>query len=217
MHIEIWSDVFCPFCYIGKRTFERALADFPKRDAVTVTWMSFQLAPDDPVDSDETLSERLARKYGTSVEQAVQMQAGVAARGAEVGLRLDLEHARVTNSFDAHRLIHLAREHGLQDAAEERFFRAYFSEAVHVGHRDTLIALAREIGLPEREAIAVLDSDRYADAVAADIRVGISLGLQGVPFFVLDRRYAVSGAQSPDVFAAVLARAWAEANGHKRE
>jgi predicted DsbA family dithiol-disulfide isomerase len=210
MQVEIWSDVFCPFCYIGKRNFELALEQFPHRDQVTVTWKSFQLQPDAPVESDLTSNERLAQKYGMTVEQARQRQASVSERAAEVGLVYDLDNAKVTNSFDAHRLTHLAKEHGLQDAAEERFFKAYFTETKHVGRRETLIELGKEIGLPEPKIVAVLDSDRFADDVHTDVQEGVALGLQGVPFFVFDRRYAVAGAQPPEVFTQVLDQAWAE-------
>ena len=210
MQVEIWSDVFCPFCYIGKRNFERALEQFPHRDQVTITWKSFQLQPDAPVESDLTSNERLAEKYGVSVDQAREMQASVSRRAAEVGLHYDLENTKVTNSFDAHRLTHLAKEHGLQDAAEERFFKAYFTEARHVGRRDSLLELGEEIGLPLDEITGVLDTDRFAADVIADSQEGIGFGLQGVPFFVFDRRYAVAGAQPPDVFTEVLERTWTE-------
>jgi predicted DsbA family dithiol-disulfide isomerase len=210
MQVEIWSDVFCPFCYIGKRNFETALAAFPHRDEVAITWKSFQLQPDAPVEADYTSNEMLAKKYGVSVDDARQMQANVAQRAAEVGLQYDLDNTKVTNSFDAHRLTHLAKERGLQDAAEERFFKAYFIEGKHVGRRDTLVELGKEIGLPEAEITAVLDSDRYAEDVTADIELGSAFGLTGVPFFVFERKYAVAGAQPPEVFSQVLDRVWSE-------
>lgn len=210
MHVEIWSDVFCPFCYIGKRNFETALAAFPHRNEVEVTWKSFQLQPDAPLEADYTSNEMLSRKYGVSIEEARQMQAGVSQRAAEVGLHYDLENTKVTNSFDAHRLTHLAKKHGLQDAAEERFFKAYFTEGKHVGRRDSLIELGKEIGLPETEVAGVLDGDRFSEEVVADSREGAALGLQGVPFFVFERKYAVAGAQPAEVFSQVLDRVWSE-------
>ena len=210
MQVEIWSDVFCPFCYIGKRNFERALEQFPHRDQVTFTWKSFQLQPDAPVESDLTSNERLAEKYGVSIEQAREMQTSVSQRAAEVGLDYDLDNTKVTNSFNAHRLTHLAKEHGLQDAAEERIFKAYFTEARHVGRRESLVELGKEIGLPESETAEVLDTDRFAADVIADSQEGVGLGLQGVPFFVFERRYAVAGAKPPEVFSQVLERVWSE-------
>lgn len=210
MHVEIWSDVFCPFCYIGKRNFETALAAFPHRNDVKVEWKSFQLQPDAPVDADYTSNEMLSKKYGVSIEEARQMQAGVAQRAAEVGLHYDLDNTKVTNSFDAHRLTHLAKEHGLQDAAEERFFKAYFIEGKHVGRRESLIELGKEIGLDEAEIVDVLDGERYAGDVVADVNLGSAFGLTGVPFFVFERKYAVAGAQPPEVFSQVLDRVWSE-------
>lgn len=210
MNVEIWSDVFCPFCYIGKRNFESALESFPHRDEVSVTWRSFQLQPDAPLEAEYDTNEMLANKYGVSVEEAKRMQSSVAQRAAEVGLNYDLENTQITNSLDAHRLTHLAKEHGLQDSAEERFFKAYFIEGKHVGRRASLIELGKEIGLLEPDITDVLDSDRYADAVASDINQGSAFGLTGVPFFVFERKYAVAGAQPPDVFTQVLERAWSE-------
>jgi protein disulfide-isomerase len=138
------------------------------------------------------------------------MQASVSQRAAEVGLHYDLDNTKVTNSFDAHRLTHLAKTHGLQDAAEERFFKAYFVEGKHVGRRASLIELGKEIGLLEADIIDVLDSDRFANEVTEDINLGSSFGLTGVPFFVFERKYAVAGAQPPDVFSQVLDRVWSE-------
>lgn len=210
MQVEIWSDVFCPFCYIGKRNFETALAAFPHRDQVQVTWRSFQLQPDAPLEADYTSNEMLSRKYGVSIEEARNMQQSVADRAAQVGLAFDLENSKVTNSFDAHRITHLAKANGLQDAAEERFFKAYFTEGLHVGRRDTLIALAKEIGLDDAAVTALLNGDQFADDVRADIALGSSFGLTGVPFFVFERKYAVAGAQPTEVFTQVLEKVWSE-------
>lgn len=210
MNVEIWSDVFCPFCYIGKRNFELALETFPHREAVNIVWRSFQLQPDAPLESNYSSNEMLASKYGIPIDEAKRMQASVSQRAAEVGLNYDLDNTQVTNSFDAHRLTHLAKEHGLQDAAEERFFKAYFIEGKHVGRRESLIELGKEIGLLEPDIVDVLDSDRFADDVAADISQGSAFGLTGVPFFVFERKYAVAGAQPPEVFTQVLDRVWSE-------
>jgi predicted DsbA family dithiol-disulfide isomerase len=209
MNVEIWSDVFCPFCYIGKRRFEEALARFPRRDDVTVVWRSFQLDPDAPVESPEVTQERLAKKFGNA-ERARAMTAHVAQLAAEVGLRYDFDRTPVTNSFDAHRLAHLAAARGLGDAAEERLFAAYFVEGRHVGRHDSLLALGGEIGLDRAEVAATLAGDAYADAVRADIAEAAALGISGVPFFIFDRTYGVSGAQPSDVFLDVLDTAWSE-------
>jgi predicted DsbA family dithiol-disulfide isomerase len=210
MNVEIWSDVFCPFCYIGKRHFEIALETFPHRDQVNITWRSFQLQPDAPLEADYSTNEMLSRKYGISIDEARGMQANVSQRAAAVGLNYDLENSQITNSFDAHRLTHLAKARGLQDAAEERFFKAYFIESKHVGRRESLIELGKEIGLLEPEIIDVLDSDRYAADVREDVALGSSFGLTGVPFFVFERKYAVAGAQPPEVFSQVLDHVWSE-------
>ena len=209
MKVEIWSDVFCPFCYIGKRHFEEALAQFPGRDDVEIVWRSFQLDPSAPVESPEVTQDRLARKFGDA-ERARAMSDHVARMAAEVGLRYDFDRTPVTNSFDAHRLGHLAAAHGLGDAAEERLFAAYFTEGRHVGRHDTLIELGGEIGLDKEEVAAMLAGDDYADAVRADIAEAAALGISGVPFFVFERTYGVSGAQPSAAFLDVLTTVRAE-------
>jgi predicted DsbA family dithiol-disulfide isomerase len=212
MTVEIWSDVVCPWCYIGKRRFERALERFAHRDDVRVIWRSFQLDPGAPSDGTESVNDLLARKYNVSPAQARAMTEQVTATAAEEGLEYHLENARRGNTLDAHRLIHLATERGLQDVAKERLLRAYFTEGLPIGDRETLVRLAAEIGIPAEEARAMLAGDRYADAVRADIDRGASFGISGVPFFAIDERYGVSGAQSPEVLLAALERAWAEKN-----
>ncbi len=208
MNVEIWSDVFCPFCYIGKRKFEQALEHFAHRDEVEVTWRSFELSPGAPVENDGDLYDVLAAKFGVSRADAKTMNGRVVAQAASVGLRYDMDRVQPTNSFDAHRLIHLAERHGLQDAAKERLLAAYFTEGQHVGRTDTLVALATEIGLDAQETAAMLASDDYADAVRDDIAEARALGINGVPFFVLDRKFGVSGAQPSEVFLGALDQAW---------
>lgn len=209
MKVEIWSDVFCPFCYIGKRRFEEALAQFPQRQDVEIVWHSFQLDPSAPVESPDTTQERLAKKFGNP-ERARAMNDHVTQMAAEVGLHYDFDRTPVTNSFDAHRLGHLAAAHGLGDAAEERLFAAYFVEGRHVGRHDSLVALGGEIGLDKAEVAAMLAGDDYADAVRADIAEAAEFGISGVPFFVFDRKYGVSGAQPSESFLEVLNTTWAE-------
>jgi predicted DsbA family dithiol-disulfide isomerase len=212
MKVEIWSDVVCPWCYIGKRRFEAALAQFEHRDEVEVIWRSFQLDPHAPRTSEQKVTEVLAQKYGVSVAQAAKMQERVSALAAQEGLEYHLDQTRQSNTFDAHRLLHLAAERGLQDEAEERFFHAYFTEGQVLGDAETLAQLATEVGLAENEARAVLDGDAYADAVRADIRRARMFGIHGVPFFAIDEQYGVSGAQPSEVLQEVLEQAWAESH-----
>jgi predicted DsbA family dithiol-disulfide isomerase len=211
--VEIWSDVVCPWCYIGKRRFERALAGFEHRDEVEVRWRSFELDPRAPRESgDEEPAARLARKYGMTVEQARAAQDRVTGLAAEEGLAYRLDAARPANTFDAHRLLHLAADRGVQAAVKEGLMAAYFTEARPIGDSETLVAVAAGAGLDEAAAREVLAGDAYAEDVAADEREAAALGISGVPFFVLDRRYGVSGAQPAELIAQALDRAWADAH-----
>ena len=209
--VEIWSDVVCPWCYIGKRRFEAALEAFAHRDDVTVMWRSFELDPEAPGESPGTSAERLAAKYGMTVERAQQLHAEMTERAAAEGLEYHLDIARGGNTFDAHRLIHLAATYGHQAAAQERLMRAYFSEGEPISDRETLIRLVSELGVDADEARAALELDRFSEDVREDEALASQLGIQGVPFFVLERRYGVSGAQPSDVLLNVLERAWQEA------
>jgi predicted DsbA family dithiol-disulfide isomerase len=210
--VEIWSDVVCPWCYIGKRRFESALAQFPQRGEVEITWRSFQLDPSALRDPDQTVTERLAGKYGVSLQQAAAMNERVSGLAAHEGLDYRLDQARGGNTFDAHRLIHLAASRGLQQEMEERLFHAYFTEGKAIGDVETLVALAAEVGLDTDEARTVLTGDAYADAVRADERRARVLGITGVPFFVLDEKYGVSGAQPAEVLREVLEQVWTESH-----
>ena len=210
MRVEIWSDVVCPWCYIGKRHFEQALEQFEGRDDVEVIWRSFELDPGHPRRFEGDLAAALAAKYGTSREQAESMIDGMSQRAAQAGLEYDLQRAVPVNTFDAHRLIHLASAHGLQDRAEERLFDAYMREGRDLSDHTTLTALAAEIGLDPDEAEAVLAGDAYGEDVRADEREAGAIGVSGVPFFVIDRSYAISGAQPPELMLAGLRRALAE-------
>lgn len=212
MQIEIFSDVVCPWCYLGKRHFERALADFEHGDEIEVVYRSFQLDPSAPAGDGELTVDMLARKYGMSPEQAEQTQRQMEQRAAADGLTYHLDGQRTGNTRDAHRLLHLAREQGRQDALVERLFAAHFTERRSVFGRDGLLDLAAESGLDRAEAAAVLDGDRYGADVDDDIAAAQALGVNGVPFFVLDRRYGVSGAQPIEVMAQALQRAWAPAS-----
>ena len=207
MLIEIWSDVICPWCYIGKRRFETALSRFAQRDAVQVVWRSFELDPDAPRLRTGTLEENLSRKYGVSMAEAAAMNARVISVAREVGLEYRLEKAKPGNTFDAHRLLHLAAERDFGDQAAERVMHAYFCESMPVGERAALVRLAPEVGIPETEALAMLESNAYAEEVRSDEARAAQLGINGVPFFVFDGKLGVSGAQPVEVFAGALDRA----------
>lgn len=212
MKVEIWSDVVCPWCYVGKRRFESALAQFPHRDEVEITWRSFELDPNAPAERPESSMEHLVAKYGMSREKAEASYSHITGLAAQEGLSYHLDKTRSGNTFDAHRLLHLAGEHGLQGAMKERLMQAYFTEGEPIGDRDTLVRLAAEVGLGEAEARTVLEDDAYTVDVRADEREASELGISGVPFFVLDRQYGISGAQPSELFLGALERAWSEAH-----
>jgi predicted DsbA family dithiol-disulfide isomerase len=201
--IDVWSDLLCPFCYIGKRHLERALAAAADVDAL-VRWRSFQLDPGADRVSVLSNDERLAKKYGRSIAWARQMHREITRRGAAVGLTFDFEIVKPTNSFDAHRLTHLANARGLGAAAQERLFGAHFAEGRRIGDRDVLLALGTEIGLDADEVRDLLAGEAHTDAVRGDIEDARVLGVTGVPFFLFDRRVAITGAQPVDAFLAVL-------------
>ncbi len=209
MDVEIWSDVACPWCYIGKRRFEAALEQFEHRDEVNVTWRSFELDPGAPHERTGDRAERLAEKYGMSVQQA--REAGerltAVAAGEELPFRFDI--ARSGTTFDGHRLVHLAETHHLQDAMKERLLSAYFTEGELISDHDTLVRLAAEVGLDEREVRELLAGERYADEVREDERTAAELGISAVPTFVVDRRLGVSGAQPPEALLDLLRQGWA--------
>jgi predicted DsbA family dithiol-disulfide isomerase len=206
--VEIWSDVVCPWCYLGKRRFENALSRFEHRDDVEVVWRSFELDPNAGPSSDAPAAERLAAKYGMSVEDAAASHERLTGLAARDGLEYHLDRTRGGNTFDAHRLIQLGKARGIQDAVKERLMRAYFTDTVAIDDRETLVTLAAEAGLDADEARAVLASDDYADAVREDEELARRIGINGVPFFVIGRRYGVSGAQEPDVLLEALDKSW---------
>ena len=208
MRVEIWSDVVCPWCYIGKRNFEAALADFEHRDEVEVVWRSFELHPAAPTTREGDYASRLARKYGVAQGEAKAMLARMTSAAAHAGLEFDFDKARPGNTFDAHRLIHLGAARGIQDAVKERLLRATFSEGEAIGERDVLLRLAVDAGLDEAEVIEVLDGTAYATEVRADEQDASDLDITAVPFFVIDRRFGIPGAQAPDVLGKALQRAW---------
>ncbi|MCA9609240.1 MAG: DsbA family oxidoreductase, partial [Myxococcales bacterium] len=202
----------CPWCYIGKRRLEAALATFEHAAEVEVIWRSFELDPSTPkvLDPSVSLAERLARKYRVSVAQAGAMMQRVTDTAAADGIEMRFDRAKPGNTFDGHRMIHLAKAQGLGGAMKERLLRAYFTEGRSVADADTLVSLAAEVGLEPDEARAVLATDAHADDVRRDEAEAVALGIQGVPCFVLAERFAVSGAQPPETMRHVLDRAWAE-------
>ena len=212
MRVEVWSDVVCPWCYIGKRRFEAALARFAHRDEVELVWRSFELDVSAPPSSAEQgiYAERLATKYGCSVTEAQVMIDNMTITAAQEGLDFRFDLARPGNTFDAHRLLHLALEYGRQDELKERLDRATFTEGSPASDHSALRALAAQVGLPEVEVDAVLASDRYAEAVRDDEAKARAYGISGVPFFVIDGRYGISGAQPADAVLQTLDKAWSE-------
>ncbi len=209
MLVEIWSDVVCPWCYIGKRRIEAALRAFPASRDVAVRWRSYELNPSAPEVPTETTDEMLARKYGAGPEQVAAMQERVTRVAAAEGLAYRLDLTRPVNSFDAHRLIQLAGTTGRQDEMEEALFSAYFTRGAVVSDHEVLADLAVEAGIAREAALEVLGSDAHADAVRADEAEATELGVTGVPFFVFDRKLAVGGAQDVEVFTRALNEALA--------
>jgi predicted DsbA family dithiol-disulfide isomerase len=205
--IEIWSDVVCPWCYIGKRRLERALGEFEHADEVEIAWRSFQLNPDTPAGTAVPTSEYLVQRFGP---QASQMTGRVAALGRDEGLVLDFDSSLTVNTLDAHRLLHLAADLGVGDAAKERLLRAHFTEGADLSDHETLVRLAGEAGVDQVRAREVLAGTEYADAVRADIELAQAFGATGVPFFVIDRKYGISGAQPAEAFLQALRTAYAE-------
>ena len=212
MQVEIWSDIACPWCYIGKRRFEKALGGFAHRDDVSVTWRSFLLAPDTPKDFDGSADDYLTKIRGFAPEQVRVMQAHVTELAAAEGLDFHLSTSRTGPTVDAHRLLHLAAERGLGDELKERLLRAYFTDGLPISDVDTLVELGAEVGLDAAEARTVLEGDAYLDEVDADFAQARAYGINGVPFFVVDQKFGVSGAQDSAVFADLLERAWADAH-----
>jgi predicted DsbA family dithiol-disulfide isomerase len=211
IRVEIWSDIVCPWCYIGKRRFERGLATIEDRDDIEIVYRAYQLNPAMPKGEVRDHRDNLMTKYGLSESQAAAMQQQMERTAAAEGLEFHLAGGVTGNTFDAHRLVHLGRERGAQDAVIERLFRAHFTEQRSIFDEASLVTLAVEAGLDPEAARAALAGNAYADAVSAEVREARGHGISGVPYFVLDRRYAISGAQPSELFAQALARARAEA------
>ena len=207
MRVDIWSDIVCPWCYIGKRRFESALAAFDAAADIEILHHSFQLDPAAPRGQTSSRREMLMKKYRLSPTQMDATDARMTQIASEEGLDYHLDATVSGNTRDAHQLVHLAREHGRQDAMIERFFRAYFSEARSIFDQDSLVELASDVGLDAEEARTALREGRYESAVDADIAAARGIGVTGVPFFMIDGKYGLSGAQSPSVFLEALSTA----------
>ncbi|GIN83892.1 DSBA oxidoreductase [Heyndrickxia sporothermodurans] len=210
MKIEVWSDFACPFCYIGKRRLEQAIEKFPHRDSVEIEFKSFELDPNSPKDIDMNIHEILSQKYGMSVEQAKQMNANVGKQADEVGLTYHFDTMIPTNTFDAHRLAKYAADNGLGAQMNERLLKAYFTDSKKISDPNTLADLAEEIGLHRNEALTILSGTNFSDSVRADEEEARQLGITGVPFFVLNEKYAISGAQPVEAFSNALQMVWDE-------
>lgn len=207
MHVDIWSDIVCPWCYLGKCHLEQALASFEHRDEVTVRYRSFELDPSFPAGAEQPVAAVLAAKYGMSAVQAREAEAGLAAKAVADGLEFTADRA-MGNTFDAHRLVHFAADHGMQGPLLGRLYQSYFGQGRPVFAAADLVLLAAGAGLDPGDAARVLDDGSYSGAVRADEAEARTLGISGVPFFVIDRRYGISGAQPAQALAGALQSAW---------
>ncbi|MGE6752600.1 DsbA family oxidoreductase [Rossellomorea sp. NPDC071047] len=212
MKIEVWSDYVCPFCYIGKRHLEEALQQFPERDQVEVAFKSFELDSDAPVDTDMSIQEILSKKYGTSLEQAKNMTDSMTKQAATVGLDFRFDTSIPTNTFDAHRLTKYAKTKGKETELTELLLQAHFTLSKHIGDKETLVGLAEQAGLDAEESLAVLKGQEFTRDVRTDEEEARQIGVQGVPFFVINRKYAISGAQPSDVVLSSIQKVWEEEN-----
>lgn len=210
MKVEIWSDLVCPFCYIGKRKFEHALKQLKHQDDIKVRWRSFELSPDVKPDPSDNTYEHLAKKKGWTLEHSKQIHNQLTKTAKEAGLEFHFDTAVPANTFNAHRLSHLAGDHDLQDTVEERLFRAYFTDGEDIGDDGTLIKLGVDAGLPEDEIREMLKGDLYAVEVQEDKDAAGKAGVRGVPYFVFNEKYSISGAQPSDLFLATLQKAYKE-------
>ncbi|MFL6557247.1 MAG: DsbA family oxidoreductase [Bacillus sp. (in: firmicutes)] len=211
MKIEVWSDYVCPFCYIGKRRLEVALDQFPHRDQVEVEFKSFELDPNSPKNIGQNIHEVLAKKYGMSVEKAKEANQGVGQQAATVGLKFNFDEMKPTNTLDAHRLAKFAKTQGKEAAVSEMLLHAYFTESKHIGDIETLADLAEAAGLNRQEVLQVLnDKEAYATDVRQDESLAQQYGVRGVPYFVINQKYAISGAQPTETFMGALQKVWEE-------
>lgn len=210
MRVDIWFDYACPFCYIGKRRLEAAIAEFIYKDQIEIHFHSYQLQPDAPKSSNSNIHELIAAKYGTTVDHARKMNEHISEQASDEGIIFRFDSMIPTNTTDAHRLTHYAKEYGKSEQMTERILKAYFSESLHIGDRATLLELANEIGLPGHEVLDVLNTEQYKQQVNEDIQIAEQIGVKGVPLFVFNNKYAISGAQSTETLKEVLQDVWEE-------
>lgn len=210
MKIEIWSDIMCPFCYIGKRRFEVALARFEHKDKIEIEWKSFLLSPDAVTDPYKNMHQFLAEHKSISLEEATGLNDRVSYMAAQSGLTYNLDKAIPANSFNAHRLLHFAKASGNQNEMEEAIFKAYFTDGKNIDDAATLMEIASDLGLDTTALAQAMKGDTYVKDVIADVEEAQQLGVRGVPFFVFDRKYAISGAQESDAFSQTLEAAFEE-------
>ncbi|MCA1053890.1 DsbA family oxidoreductase [Rossellomorea aquimaris] len=211
MKIEVWSDFACPFCYVGKRRLEEALTSFTH--GVEVEYKSFELDPNAATDVDSNVYELLSKKYGASIEQAKNMARGMKDHGAQVGIEFNFDDNIPTNTFNAHRLSKLASDLGQGKEMTESLFKAHLTDGKHIGDKETLLSISEKAGLDREEAARVLEGSHFSEEVRFDEEEARQFGIQGVPFFVINRKYAISGAQPVEVFADTLKKVWEEENG----
>jgi protein disulfide-isomerase len=212
LKIQIWSDIMCPYCYIGKRRIEGALAQFAYSENVEIEWKSFQLDASFVASENDDMVQHLAKKYGKDAAWAQEMMDSMTQNAKNSGLDFHFEKAIMANSFNAHRLLHLAKKHQKADELKELLFKAYLTDGKNINDNETLTALGIQSGLSEDEIVKVLTSDSYATEVKQDIEMAQKVGVQGVPFFVFDNKYAVSGAQHEETFVKTLVKVWEEGN-----
>lgn len=210
MKIDIWSDIRCPFCYIGKRKFEQALAQFEHKDKVEVEWHSFELDPQAKTQPDKNAYEYLAEAKGQSMEWSVEMHQYVKDTAAENGLVFNFDELKIANSFNAHRLIQLAKSLGLGDEAEERLFAAHFTAGKNIADQDTLIQIGIDLGIEKAVVTQMLTTDSFTDEVRYDEKTAQSIGISGVPFFIINQKHTISGAQPAETFLKALNQSWQE-------
>ena len=207
MKIEIWSDIACPFCYIGKRKVEKAIQRLPDSVGIVLEWKSFQLNPSLQTDPNQNTLSYLAEAKGWTMEQTLKMTAQVTAMGKEEGLNFNFEKTAVANTKRSHRLLHLAKGFNCQNELKEQLFKVYFEEGKNIDELETLLQCAEQVGIPRAEAINVLDTHAFEEEIDQDVYESRLIGVQGVPFFVFDRKYGISGAQPDEVFDQTLQKA----------
>ena len=210
LKIQIWSDIMCPFCYIGKRRLENALTQFGHQDAIEIEWKSFQLDPNFVADEDDNLIDHLAEKYRKDKDWAIESLENMTQNAANSGLEFHFEKAIMANSLNAHRLLHLAKEHQLGNELKELLFKAYLTDGEDVNNKETLKQLGIQVGLDTNKIDEVLNSNLYSKEVQEDMLTAQKIGVQGVPFFVFDNKYAISGAQHAETFVKTLEKVWEE-------